>query len=62
MKPTPEQFLMGEPYTVNQKRHRFVRPKPYGRPRIEVRQLPAGDLIEQTAVSTRGALDYLNAL
>ena len=62
MKPTPERFLLGTPYTDKDgKRHAFRRHRPSGRPCIEVRTAD-GMLLDSKTVGASQVADYLKGL
>jgi hypothetical protein len=62
MKPTPEAFLLGAVYlSPEPKRYRFVRSRPSGIPRIEIRS-PEGALLGNPVVKTAAVAAYLENL
>lgn len=63
MKPTPERFLLGASYTdASNQRHSFTRSRPHGLPRVEVRQMPGGELLANPVVKTAAVAAYLENL
>ncbi len=62
MKPTPERFVTGDPYTAENKRYRFVRSRPHGIPRVEIRAMPGGALLDNPVVKTAAVAAYLESL
>lgn len=62
MKPTPEQFLLGMPYEALGLRYRFIRSRPFGVPKVEVRSAQSGVLLNHPVVRTSELALYLSRL
>lgn len=62
-KPTVERFLLGASYTdAENKRHAFIRERPLCIPRVEVRQMPGGELLANPVIKTAAVAAYLESL